>query len=133
VHVGCQSGDDAIYLLHGLSRFVPHFIALNAASPWFDSTDSRFACSRLNRFSSYPDNGPMPWVADWQGFRRLFRQLSYTSMIDSMKDLHWDIRPSPQFGTVEVRVMDTPDPCPGDPYRRLYSDPRLLAVDGASF
>lgn len=108
VHVGCQSSDDAIYLLHGLSRFVPHFIALNAASPWFDSTDSRFACSRLNRFSSYPDNGPMPWVADWQGFRRLFRQLSYTSMIDSMKDLHWDIRPSPQFGTVEVRVMDTP-------------------------
>ncbi|STU61361.1 carboxylate-amine ligase [Klebsiella pneumoniae subsp. ozaenae] len=94
VHVGCQSGDNAIYLLHGLSRFVPHFIALNAASPWFDSTDSRFACSRLNRFSSYPDNGPMPWVADWQGFRRLFRQLSYTSMIDSMKDLHWDIRPS---------------------------------------
>jgi carboxylate-amine ligase len=133
VHVGCQSGDDAIYLLHGLSRFVPHFIALNAASPWFDSTDSRFACSRLNRFSSYPDNGPMPWVADWQGFRRLFRQLSYTSMIDSMKDLHWDIRPSPQFGTVEVRVMDTPDPRPGDPYRRLYSDPGLLAVDGAPF
>ncbi len=117
--VGCQSGDDAIYLLHGLSRFVPHFIALNAASPWFDSTDSRFACSRLNRFSSYPDNGPMPWVADWQGFRRLFRQLSHTSMIDSMKDLHWDIRPSPQFGTVEVRVMDTLDPCPGDPHRRL--------------
>ena len=107
VHVGCQSGDDAIYLLHGLSRFVPHFIALNAASPWFDSTDSRFACSRLNRFSSYPDNGPMPWVADWQGFRRLFRQLSYTSMIDSMKDLHWDIRPSPQFGTVEVRARST--------------------------
>jgi carboxylate-amine ligase len=31
-----------------------------------------------------------------------------TSMIDSIKDLHWDIRPSPHFGTVEVRVMDTP-------------------------
>lgn len=122
VHVGCQSGDDAIYLLHGLSRFVPHFIALNAASPWFDSTDSRFACSRLNRFSSYPDNGPMPWVADWQGFRRLFRQLSYTSMIDSMKDLHWDIRPSPQFGTVEVRVMDTPLTLAQAIHRRLYSD-----------
>ena len=29
-------------------------------------------------------------------------------MIDSIKDLHWDIRPSPHFGTVEVRVMDTP-------------------------
>ncbi|NRE88446.1 glutamate--cysteine ligase [Klebsiella michiganensis] len=108
VHVGCQNGDDAIYLLHGLSRFVPHFIALNAASPWLDGTDSGFACSRLNLFAAYPDNGPMPWVNNWQAFTGLFRRLSYTSMIDSMKDLHWDIRPSPRFGTVEVRVMDTP-------------------------
>lgn len=108
MHVGCQNGDDAIYLLHGLSRFVPHFIALNAASPWLDGTDSGFACSRLNLFAAYPDNGPMPWVNNWQAFTGLFRRLSYTSMIDSMKDLHWDIRPSPRFGTVEVRVMDTP-------------------------
>lgn len=50
----------------------------------------------------------MPWVNNWQAFIGLFRRLSYTSMIDSMKDLHWDIRPSPRFGTVEVRVMDTP-------------------------
>jgi carboxylate-amine ligase len=45
----------------------------------------------------------MPWVNNWQAFIGLFRRLSYTSMIDSMKDLHWDIRPSPHFGTVEVR------------------------------
>src|SRR5574343_1140333 len=30
VHVGCSSGDDAMYLLHSLSRYVPHFIALAA-------------------------------------------------------------------------------------------------------
>lgn len=108
VHVGCQNGDDAIYLVHGLSRYVPHFIALNAASPWLDGADSGFTTARLNLFSSYPDNGPMPWVTGWQAFNGLFRRLSYTSMIDSMKDLHWDIRPSPRFGTVEVRVMDTP-------------------------
>ena len=50
----------------------------------------------------------MPWVNNWQTFIGLFRRLSYTSIIASMKDLHWDIRPSPRFGTVEVRVMDTP-------------------------
>ncbi|POT58281.1 glutamate--cysteine ligase [Citrobacter amalonaticus] len=108
VHVGCAGGDDAIYLLHGLSRFVPHFIALSAASPYMQGSDTRFASSRLNIFSSFPDNGPMPWVSNWQAFEGLFRRLSYTSMIDSIKDLHWDIRPSPHFGTVEVRVMDTP-------------------------
>ncbi|XTZ39508.1 YbdK family carboxylate-amine ligase [Salmonella enterica] len=108
VHIGCQSGDDAIYLLHGLSRFVPHFIALGAASPYMQGTDTRFASSRLNIFSAFPDNGHAPWVSSWQEFQGLFRRLSYTSMIESIKDLHWDIRPSPHFGTVEVRVMDTP-------------------------
>ncbi|HFZ8993795.1 TPA: YbdK family carboxylate-amine ligase [Citrobacter freundii] len=108
VHVGCASGDDAIYLLHGLSRFVPHFIALSAASPYMQGADTRFACARLNIFSGFPDNGPMPWASNWAEFEGLFRRLAYTSMIDSIKDLHWDIRPSPQFGTVEVRVMDTP-------------------------
>ena len=108
VHVGCQNGDDAIYLLHGLSRFVPHFIALGAASPYMQGSDTRFASSRLNIFSAFPDNGHLPWMSNWQEFEGLFRRLSYTSMIDSIKDLHWDIRPSPHFGTVEVRVMDTP-------------------------
>ncbi|EBU8371749.1 glutamate--cysteine ligase [Salmonella enterica subsp. enterica] len=108
VHVGCANGDDAIYLLHGLSHFVPHFIALSAASPYMQGADTRFACARLNIFSAFPDNGPMPWVSNWQEFAGLFRRLSYTTMIDSIKDLHWDIRPSPAFGTVEVRVMDTP-------------------------
>lgn len=108
VHVGCANGDDAIYLLHGLSHFVPHFIALSAASPYMQGSDTRFACARLNIFSAFPDNGPMPWVSNWQEFAGLFRRLSYTTMIDSIKDLHWDIRPSPAFGTVEVRVMDTP-------------------------
>ena len=71
-------------------------------------TDTKFSSSRLNIFSGFPDNGQMPWVNSWQEFEGLFRRLSSTSMIDSIKDLHWDIRPSPHFGTVEVRVMDTP-------------------------
>ncbi len=54
VHVGCASGDDAIYLLHGLSRFVPHFIALSAASPYMQGTDTRFASSRPNIFPPFP-------------------------------------------------------------------------------
>ncbi|MDL2354437.1 MAG: glutamate-cysteine ligase family protein, partial [Pseudomonadota bacterium] len=34
VHIGCSSGDDALFLLHSLSRYVPHFIALSASSPF---------------------------------------------------------------------------------------------------
>lgn len=108
VHIGCTHGDDAIYLLHGLSRYVPHLIALSAASPYQQGIDTRFASSRLNVFSAFPDMGPMPWVPNWQAFEGLFRRFAWTDMVDSIKDIHWDIRPSPHFGTVEVRVMDTP-------------------------
>jgi len=31
-----------------------------------------------------------------------------TGIVTSMKDFYWDIRPKPEFGTVEVRVFDTP-------------------------
>lgn len=58
VHVGCANGDDAIYLLHGLSHFVPHFIALSAASPYMQGSDTRFACARLNIFPLFPITVP---------------------------------------------------------------------------
>ena len=32
IHIGVPNGDDALYLTHAFSRFVPHFIALSAAS-----------------------------------------------------------------------------------------------------
>ena len=49
VHVGCRTGDDAIYLLHGLSRFV-RTLSPAAASPYMQGTDTKFASSRLNIF-----------------------------------------------------------------------------------
>ena len=29
-------------------------------------------------------------------------------VVESMKDFYWDIRPKPEFGTIEIRVFDTP-------------------------
>lgn len=108
VHVGCENEEDAIYLMHGLSRFVPHVIALSASSPYIQGGDTTYASSRLNIFSAFPDNGPAPFVSDWNEFKWMYQRLESSSIVQSMKDLHWDIRPSPKFGTVEVRVMDTP-------------------------
>ena len=29
-------------------------------------------------------------------------------IVESMKDFYWDIRPKAEYGTVEIRVFDTP-------------------------
>jgi carboxylate-amine ligase len=31
-----------------------------------------------------------------------------TGIVRSMKDFYWDIRPKPEYGTIELRVCDTP-------------------------
>jgi carboxylate-amine ligase len=108
VHLGCPSPDDALYLLHALSRYVPHFIALAASSPFVQGVDTNFASARLNSISAFPMSGRAPFVLTWDGFRAYFEKMRATGVVESMKDFYWDIRPKPEFGTVEVRVMDTP-------------------------
>ncbi len=108
VHVGCTDGDEAMVLLHRLSLYVPHLIALAASSPWVQGVDTGFASSRLNTVQAFPLSGRAPLLPTWSAFEDHFNRLARTGIVSSMKDFYWDIRPKPEFGTVEVRVMDTP-------------------------
>lgn len=109
IHVGVKSGDEAIALTRRLSPYVPHLIALSASSPYSEGVDTLFACSRLNAVNSFPLSGHMPeTITDWYGFEAHMSKLMSFGLAESIKDLYWDIRPKPDFGTVEVRVCDTP-------------------------
>ncbi len=108
IHVGCESGDTAVRLAHLFSRFIPHFIALSASSPFFQGVDTFFASSRLNSVSAFPLAGHLPFVSDWAGFTEYFEHMRALHVVESMKDFYWDIRPKPEYGTIEIRVCDTP-------------------------
>ncbi len=108
VHVGCPDGDAAIYLTHMLSRYVPHFIALSASSPFQQGSDTSYQSSRLNTVSAFPLSGQIPFVQTWREFTDYFERMRSLGIVESMKDFYWDIRPKPEYGTVEVRVFDTP-------------------------
>jgi carboxylate-amine ligase len=108
IHVGCTNGDEAIRLVHRLARYIPHFIALSAASPYFQGADTLFASSRLNAISAFPLSGYMPFLGSWKEFNDYFERMRGFGIVASMKDFYWDIRPKPEYGTVEIRVCDTP-------------------------
>jgi carboxylate-amine ligase len=108
VHIGCSGADEALCLLHGLSRYIPHFIALSASSPFVQGYDSGFDSARLNSVAAFPMSGRAPFVESWRDFATYFESVAATGVVKSMKDFYWDIRPKPEFGTIEVRVMDTP-------------------------
>ncbi len=109
VHIGCSSGDDAMFLLHSLSRYIPHFIALSASSPFVQGHDSLFDSARLNSVFAFPMSGRAPFCLSWDEFSNVyFAKMENTGIIKSMKDFYWDIRPKPEYGTIELRVCDTP-------------------------
>ena len=108
IHVGCTSADDAIWLTQALGVYVPIFIALSASSPYVDGVDSFFQSARLNAVSAFPLSGQCPPLADWAAFVDHFSFLQACGIAQGIKDLYWDVRPKPEFGTVEIRVCDTP-------------------------
>jgi carboxylate-amine ligase len=108
IHIGMPSADEAIRFNNFMLHFVPHVLALSASSPFWQRMDTGLAAARPTMYESMPTSG-MPYVVkDWKQFQRLYASLIRTSSIGSMKDLWWDIRPSPTFGTVELRICDQP-------------------------
>lgn len=108
VHVGVPSGEAALKLGAVLQALVPLFIALSASSPFLQLQDTGFCASRPLEPLVYPHGGPMPRVRRWDEFVVLVEELFATGLAFSLKDIYWDVRPKPEFGTVEVRVFDTP-------------------------
>ncbi len=109
IHIGCASADEALYLLHALNRYLPHFIALSASSPYSQGVDTLFDSSRLNAIFAFPLSGRAPFILRWSEFENhYFTKMESTGVVKSMKDFYWDIRPKPEFGTIELRVCDTP-------------------------
>ncbi|MCS3408656.1 YbdK family carboxylate-amine ligase [Serratia sp. AKBS12] len=108
IHVGVESGDDAIYLCHALIPYLPHFIALSASSPYYQSVDTRFASSRFSALNSFHTFGYIENIHNWQQFNQYVDTATRLGIIQCLKDIYWEIRPKPDFGTVEIRVCDTP-------------------------
>lgn len=108
IHVAVPNGDDALYVCHGMARYIPQFIALSAASPFQQGVDTSFDCSRLAVISAFPLSGTPPWLLSWREFEDYFQKFHEMGIVKSMKDFYWDIRPKPEFGTVELRICDTP-------------------------
>jgi glutamate---cysteine ligase / carboxylate-amine ligase len=108
VHVGCPDADTALLTLHRMSRYIPHFIALSASSPYVQGQDTAFDSARLNSVFAFPLSGRAPLALTWSDFGTYYDKMTRTGVVKSMKDFYWDIRPKPEFGTIEIRVFDTP-------------------------
>ncbi len=108
VHVGVTDGDCAIQVCDLLQPFLPIFLVLSTSSPFYQGKDTGLQSYRSKLFESLPLAGMYEHIGSWQGFVGEVNHLMEYGIIDSVKDLWWDARPSPGFGTVEIRICDLP-------------------------
>ena len=108
VHVGVPDGDAAARVCTGIVEHLPALLALSADSPFWCGRCTGLHSTRIEVMEASPSSGPPPRLRDWADYRRLVDRLTSTGLIDSPKELWWDVRPSPENGTVEVRICDMP-------------------------
>jgi carboxylate-amine ligase len=106
VHVGVASPDEMIRLTGELVPYLPMLVALSANSPFWHGHMTGFASYRQRALAATGNYGIPPAFEDWADFKRFFKAAERAEMGTCIGDFHWDVRPQPDFGTVEVRTMD---------------------------
>jgi len=106
VHVGVRAPEKAIPIVNALCQYIPHFLALSSSSPFWVGCDTGLASSRTKIFEGMPTAGLPYQLADWAQFEEYMETLISTKSIESVREVWWDVRPHPDFGTVELRICD---------------------------
>lgn len=108
VHLGMVSGDACIRYLNAFLQRIPELIALSASSPYWRGVDTGLSASRPTVYESHPTAGMPLIVRDWEAFSTIASVMIRTGSINDHKDIKWDMRPSPGYGTLELRICDGP-------------------------
>ena len=105
-HVGVTSSEKAIAVTSSLAFHLPLFLALSASSPFWHGLDTGLASCRTKVFEGLPTAGLPPPLESWADFESFMETLIAARAITSIREVWWDVRPHPDFGTVELRMSD---------------------------
>lgn len=107
VHVGLDDADKAIHVANGMRIHLPVLLALSANSPFWRADATGLASTRTPIFRAFPRVGIPPTYDDWDDYAARIAFMVESRVIDDYTYLWYDVRPHPNLGTVEIRVMDS--------------------------
>jgi glutamate---cysteine ligase / carboxylate-amine ligase len=100
VHVSLPDPDTCLRAFEGVVPRLPELLAESANSPYWDGADSGWRSIRSQILLEMPTGGTPPVLRSWEEWQTWTRG-------DSTRR-HWDAWPRPEYGTLEVRVIDQP-------------------------
>src|SRR6195952_4574782 len=106
VHVGVDDPDKAIHVANGIRVHLPLLLALSANSPFWRAQSTGLLSTRTPIFRAFPRVGIPPSYRDFQEYSDRIDFMVESKAIADYTYLWYDVRPHPNFGTVEIRVCD---------------------------
>jgi carboxylate-amine ligase len=100
VHVSIPDPDTCLRAFEGVLPRLPGLLAASANSPFWDGAESGWRSIRSQILLEMPTGGTPPELPSWEDWQEWTRG-------DSTRR-HWDAWPRPEYGSLEVRVLDQP-------------------------
>jgi glutamate---cysteine ligase / carboxylate-amine ligase len=106
VHVGIEDREKVLPLSRAMLTVFGHIQSLSASSPFWAGKDTGYASNRALLFQQLPTAGLPFGFEEWSQLEQYVGDMMHTGVIDQFNEVRWDIRPSPRFGTLEMRIAD---------------------------
>jgi glutamate---cysteine ligase / carboxylate-amine ligase len=107
VHVGLDDPDKAVHVTNGMRVHVPILLVLSTNSPFWRGQMTGLKSTRTPIFRAFPRVGIPPRYDDFEDWARRIEFMVTAKVIPNYTYLWYDVRPHPNFGTVEIRAMDS--------------------------
>ena len=108
VHIGIPDQSLTIELMNEARYFLPHLLALSTSSPFWLGRDTGLKSYRTIVFRRFPRTGIPDRFESWSEYQEYIDLLVELHSLDNGKKIWWDVRPHPEFGTLEFRICDVP-------------------------
>jgi len=106
VHVEIASDEEAVGVIDHIRPWIPVLMAIAVNTPFHQGVDTSYASWRAHVWGSWPSAGPVEPFGEFAGYRAVIDDMvsSGAAMDEGM--VYFDVRRSPSYPTVEVRVCD---------------------------
>ena len=109
VHVGLADREVALAVAKRMASWLPLLLAISGSSPFWQGHDTGYASNRSLVWQRWPTAGTGPTVESVGEYDAMVANLVASGVISDPGMIYFDVRPSAQVPTLEMRVTDA---CP---------------------
>ena len=107
IHVGFENFEDALGAFNFSLKYLPLFVALSASSLFYDGENTGIDSYRTKIFEQLPKGSIPEYFESHEKMQNLYELLKLNEVIESEKDVWWDVRIQPKLKTLEFRICDS--------------------------